>query len=95
MLAARARREGVGADRASPPAPPSRHEPDQEKAKQGAIHGALDHTEGAGRSLRDLPRGIIVIVGIVLMFVWSVLWGAIIALIGLIFFGGFAWGRWY
>jgi hypothetical protein len=39
--------------------------------------------------------GIIVIVGIVLMIVWSVLWGAIIALIGLIFFGGFARGRWY
>jgi hypothetical protein len=39
--------------------------------------------------------GIIVIVGIVLMFVWSVLWGAIIALIGLIAFGGFVRGRWY
>ncbi|HEX2466980.1 MAG TPA: hypothetical protein VHJ54_02135 [Solirubrobacterales bacterium] len=39
--------------------------------------------------------GIIVIVGIVLMFFWSVLWGAIIALIGLIAFGGFARGRWY
>ena len=39
--------------------------------------------------------GIIVIVGIVLMFVWSVLGGAIVALIGLIAFGGFARGRWY
>lgn len=39
--------------------------------------------------------GIIVIVGIVLMFVWSILGGAIIALIGLIAFGGFARGRWY
>jgi len=39
--------------------------------------------------------GIIVIVGIVLMFVWSLLGGLIIALIGLIAFGGFARGRWY
>jgi hypothetical protein len=39
--------------------------------------------------------GIIVIVGIVLMIVWSFLIGLIIVLIGLIAFGGFARGRWY
>jgi hypothetical protein len=39
--------------------------------------------------------GIIVIVGIVLMFFASFLLGLIIALVGLIFFGGFARGRWY
>jgi hypothetical protein len=39
--------------------------------------------------------GIIVIVGIVLMFVWSFWAGLIVALIGLIAFGGFARGRWY
>jgi hypothetical protein len=39
--------------------------------------------------------GILVIVGIVLMFVWSFWIGLIIALIGLIAFGGFAKGRWY
>lgn len=39
--------------------------------------------------------GILVIVGIVLMFVWSFWIGLIIALIGLIAFGGFARGRWY
>ncbi len=39
--------------------------------------------------------GIIVIVGIVVMIVWSFLLGLIIALIGLIAFGGFARGRWY
>jgi hypothetical protein len=39
--------------------------------------------------------GIIVIVGIVLMIVWSFWIGLIIALIGLIAFGGFARGRWY
>jgi len=39
--------------------------------------------------------GIIVIVGIVLIFVWSFWIGLIIALVGLAFFGGFARGRWY
>ena len=39
--------------------------------------------------------GILVIVGIVLMFVWSFWIGLIIALIGLVAFGGFARGRWY
>jgi hypothetical protein len=39
--------------------------------------------------------GIIVVVGIVLMFVWSFWIGLIIALVGLIAFGGFARGRWY
>jgi hypothetical protein len=39
--------------------------------------------------------GIIVIVGIVLMFIWSFWIGLIIALIGLIAFGGFARGKWY
>lgn len=39
--------------------------------------------------------GILVIVGIVLAFVWSLWVGIIVALIGLIAFGGFAKGRWY
>jgi len=39
--------------------------------------------------------GIIVIVGIVVMLVWSIIVGLIIVLIGLIAFGGFARGRWY
>jgi len=39
--------------------------------------------------------GIIVIVGIVVLLVWSVLLGVLIILIGLIAFGGFARGRWY
>jgi hypothetical protein len=36
-----------------------------------------------------------VIVGIVVMVVWSLWLGLIIALVGLIAFGGFARGRWY
>ena len=39
--------------------------------------------------------GIIVIVGIVVAIVWSLLLGLIIALIGLIAFGGFVRGKWY
>ena len=39
--------------------------------------------------------GILVIIGIVLAIVWSVWAGLIIALVGLIAFGGFAKGKWY
>ena len=39
--------------------------------------------------------GILVIVGIVLMIVWSFWIGLIITLVGLIAFGGFARGKWY
>jgi hypothetical protein len=39
--------------------------------------------------------GIIVIVGIVVMIVWSFWIGLIVTLVGLIAFGGFARGRWY
>jgi hypothetical protein len=46
---------------------------------------------GAGISL----GGILVIVGIVLMIVWSFWVGLAVVLIGLIAFGGFARGRWY
>ena len=39
--------------------------------------------------------GILVILGIVLIIVWSFWIGLIIALIGLVFFGGFVRGKWY
>jgi hypothetical protein len=39
--------------------------------------------------------GIIVIVGIVVALFWSLLIGLIVALIGLIAFGGFVRGKWY
>ena len=39
--------------------------------------------------------GILVIVGIIVAIFWSLVLGIIIALIGLIAFGGFARGRWY
>ena len=39
--------------------------------------------------------GILVIAGIIIAIFWSVLIGVIVALIGLIAFGGFVRGRWY
>ena len=39
--------------------------------------------------------GILVIVGIIVAIFWSLLLGVIIALVGLIAFGGFAKGKWY
>jgi hypothetical protein len=39
--------------------------------------------------------GILVIIGIIVALLWSLLLGIIIALIGLIAFGGFVKGRWY
>jgi hypothetical protein len=39
--------------------------------------------------------GVLVIIGIVVAFVWSLWLGVIIALIGLLAFGGFARGKWY
>jgi hypothetical protein len=53
---------------------------------------ARDDRKGiAGISL----GGIIVVVGIVLMIVWSFWIGLIVVLVGLIAFGGFARGKWY
>ena len=40
--------------------------------------------------------GIIVVAGILVIFVFDAFWlGLIIALVGLVAFGGFARGRWY
>jgi hypothetical protein len=39
--------------------------------------------------------GILVIAGIVVALVWSIVLGVIIAVIGLVAFGGFARGKWY
>jgi hypothetical protein len=57
------------------------------------------------RVIRGYPRpmgnggiglgGILVILGIVLIIVWSFWWGLIIGLVGLLVFGGFAKGKWY
>lgn len=39
--------------------------------------------------------GILVIVGIILAIIWSLWVGIVVALVGLVAFGGFAKGKWY
>jgi len=39
--------------------------------------------------------GILVIIGIIVAIVWSLWLGIVIALIGLVAFGGFVKGKWY
>ena len=39
--------------------------------------------------------GIIVVIGILVLILWSWIVGLIVILIGLLAFGGFARGRWY
>jgi hypothetical protein len=39
--------------------------------------------------------GLLVIIGIVVAIFWSLVLGIIVALVGLLAFGGFARGRWY
>jgi len=52
--------------------------------------------EGRGGSTGGIGLGgVLVIVGIVLMIVWSFWVGLIVALVGLVAFGGFAKGKWY
>jgi hypothetical protein len=59
---------------------------------QGGEKMATERSSGGvGISL----GGILVIVGVVLMIVWSFWAGLIVALVGLIAFGGFAKGKWY
>ena len=61
--------------------------------------GASDYqgrTFMADRKIGGITTGgILVIVGIVVALVWSILLGVIIAIIGLVAFGGFARGKWY
>ena len=39
--------------------------------------------------------GILTVLGLILMIVWSFWVGLIVTLVGLVFFGGFVRGRWY
>jgi hypothetical protein len=55
----------------------------------------MDTRASGGSGIGISLGGIVVIVGIVLMIVWSFWIGLIVALIGLIAFGGFARGKWY
>jgi hypothetical protein len=57
---------------------------------------AVDRGRRGGGMLGGIGLGgILVIVGIVVALFWSVILGIIIALVGLIAFGGFVKGKWY
>ncbi len=63
-------------------------------------HGAVERefvlsTNGGAEVGGIGVGGLLVIIGIVLAIFWSLWIGLIIALVGLIAFGGFARGRWY
>ena len=56
---------------------------------------AVDRGRGRGGIGGISLGGILVIIGIIVAFVWSLWLGVIIAIIGLVAFGGFAKGKWY
>jgi hypothetical protein len=67
----------------------------------GYASGTFESREGvmsaqrSGKTAGIGLGGILVIVGIVVAIVWSLVLGIIIALVGLIAFGGFVRGKWY
>jgi hypothetical protein len=72
--------------------PSDRVEPGQAPGKGGEVATPeRRYGPGAGITL----GGIIVIVGIIVLLLWSTILGIILILIGLLAFGGFARGRWY
>ena len=67
-------------------------------ALKGAVRGAemaVDRGRRGGTLGGISLGGILVIVGIIVAIVWSLWLGIIIALVGLLPFGGFARGKWY
>ena len=59
------------------------------EARNGMADGRAGGSAGIGLG------GILVIIGIVVAIVWSLWLGILIAIVGLVAFGGFARGRWY
>jgi hypothetical protein len=53
-------------------------------------------TQGSDRRFAGIGLGgVLVIIGIVIALFWSLLLGIIVAVVGLVAFGGFAKGKWY
>jgi hypothetical protein len=70
--------------------------------RSGEHAGGVIHTKEAKMSAQRSGNsagigigGILVIIGVILAIIWSVWIGVIVALVGLIAFGGFARGKWY
>ena len=64
-------------------------------SKERTLTTTPTETRGSGRWGGIGLGGILVIAGIVVALAWSLLLGIIIAVIGLVAFGGFAKGKWY
>jgi len=74
--------------------------------QQGGVYKDETETKGEAEMAVDRRRGgrfaggigvggILVVIGIVVALLWSLILGIIIALVGLIAFGGFVSGKWY
>jgi len=83
---------GSGADAGSPASGLLATSRDYDKRRENVATGRTERSGGIGGISLG---GILVIIGIVLMLVWSVIVGLIVVLVGLIAFGGFARGKWY
>ncbi len=56
----------------------------------------MARSAGADRKFAGISLGgVLVIVGLIVAFAWSLILGIIIAVIGLAAFGGFVRGKWY
>jgi hypothetical protein len=66
----------------------------RQQAPKEEEHMAAPERGGGGIAGISLG-GILVIVGIVVALAWSLVLGVIIAVVGLVAFGGFARGKWY
>ena len=56
---------------------------------------AMDRRRGGSFAGRLGVGGVLVIAGIVVALFWSIWLGIVIALVGLVAFGGFVAGKWY
>jgi hypothetical protein len=66
------------------------------KGPDARTHGGNSMTTRGRSGIGGITTGgVIVIIGIIVAIVWNLWLGIIIALIGLIAFGGFARGKWY
>jgi len=59
--------------------------------EESMANGTASNAKGFGITL----GGALVIAGIVIAIFWSLLIGIIVAVVGLVAFGGFVRGRWY
>jgi hypothetical protein len=91
-----------GVVRLRPPVPLRLRQGDGPKSSSGLAaigssrQAQKEETQMAERRLGGISvGGILVIAGLLIMFIWSFWIGLVVALIGLVAFGGFVRGKWY